>query len=89
MPAGIAIKLPESERGWPGKAIRTADHPDASIGALPAVAGATGLGRTILGWLEDASLLLLVALLFPVVILVLGTPVALFLRLLIEIARRW
>jgi hypothetical protein len=88
MPAGIAIKLPESERGWPGKAIRTTDHPEASISGMPAT-GATGLGRTILGWLEDASLLLLLAFMFPVVILVLGMPVALFVRLLIEIARRW
>jgi hypothetical protein len=33
-------------------------------------------------------LLLLVVLLFPLVILLVGTPVALFVRLLIEIAQR-
>ena len=43
----------------------------------------------MLGWLEDAVLLLLLALAFPLVILVVGTPVALAVRLLIEIGRRW
>jgi len=44
--------------------------------------------RDILGCLDDAVLLLLVVLLFPLVILLIGTPVALFVRLLIEIAQR-
>lgn len=44
--------------------------------------------RNILGLLDDAVLLLLVVLLFPLVILLIGTPVALFVRLLIEIAQR-
>jgi hypothetical protein len=44
--------------------------------------------RNILGFLDDAVLLLLVVLLFPLVILLIGTPVALFARLLIEIVRR-
>ena len=45
--------------------------------------------RDILGCLDDAVLLLLVVLLFPLVILLIGTPVALFFRLLIELAQRF
>lgn len=45
--------------------------------------------RQMLGWLEDAGALLLLALAFPLVILVVGTPVALVVRLLIEFSRRW
>jgi hypothetical protein len=43
----------------------------------------------MLGWLEDAGLLLLVALAVPLVILLVGTPVALVARLLLEMGRRW
>ena len=48
-----------------------------------------GRGRHMPGWLVDAGVLLLVVLAFPVVVLVVGTPVALIVRLLIEISRRW
>jgi hypothetical protein len=48
-----------------------------------------GRGRQMLGWLVDAGVLLLLVLAFPLVILVVGTPVALVVRLLIEISRRW
>ena len=41
----------------------------------------------MLGWLEDAGMLLLLVLAFPLVVLVVGTPVALVVRLLIQI--RW
>jgi hypothetical protein len=44
---------------------------------------------TMPGWLEDAGVLLLVVLAFPLVVLVVGTPVALVVRLLIEFSRRW
>ena len=40
------------------------------------------------GFLEDAGLLLLFAFMVPVVILVIGTPIALAVRVAIEIARR-
>jgi hypothetical protein len=43
----------------------------------------------MLGWLEDAGLLLLLGLAFPLAILVVGTPIALVVRLLLEIGRRW
>ena len=68
--------------------------PDAARGHGTIDAGATtavesrGRGRTMLGWLADAGLVLLITLALPLAILVAGTPVALFLRLLVEIARR-
>jgi hypothetical protein len=43
----------------------------------------------MLGWLEDGVLLLVLGLAFPLAILVVGTPIALAVRLLIEIGRRW
>jgi hypothetical protein len=42
----------------------------------------------IAGVLGEAMMLLLIVFMFPLIILVLGTPVALFVRLLLEIARR-
>jgi hypothetical protein len=42
----------------------------------------------MLGWVEDAGLLMLLALAFPVVILIVGTPVAFVVWLLLEIGRR-
>ena len=41
------------------------------------------------GLIEDVGLLLLLALMVPVVILLLGTPIALAVRVALEIARRW
>jgi hypothetical protein len=46
-------------------------------------------GPQLLSWFEDAGLLLLLVLAFPLVVLVVGTPMALVVRLLIEISRRW
>jgi len=42
----------------------------------------------MLGRLEDAVLLLLLALVFPLIIVGVGAPVALVVRLVLEIARR-
>jgi hypothetical protein len=47
----------------------------------------SSLGR-IPGWLDDGATLLLVVFAIPVIILAIGTPVALFVRLVVEIARR-
>lgn len=44
--------------------------------------------RRGLGYLDDAATLLLIVLSVPAAILVIGTPVALFVRLLLEFARR-
>ena len=43
----------------------------------------------IIARLDDAMLLVLVVLLFPVIILLVGAPVALMVRALIEIAHRF
>ena len=43
----------------------------------------------MLGWLGDTALLLVLALAFPLAILVVGTPIALAVRLLIALGRRW
>ena len=42
----------------------------------------------VLGWLTDAALLLFVVFLIPAAILLIGTPLALLLRFVIEIATR-
>jgi hypothetical protein len=71
-------------------AIREAARPDATItAAAPNAFGASGRGRQILGWLEDAGLSLLLVFAFPLVVLAVGAPVALVVRLVIEIGRRW
>jgi hypothetical protein len=44
--------------------------------------------QTLRGWLEDVAWLLVGVLLFPLIILLIGTPVALLVRGLIEIVRR-
>lgn len=43
----------------------------------------------MLGWLEDAGLLLLLTLGAPLVVLIVGAPIAIIVRVLIEIGRRW
>jgi hypothetical protein len=45
--------------------------------------------RNVAGSVEDAGLSLLLVLAIPLVVLVVGAPVALVVRLLIEIGRRW
>lgn len=45
--------------------------------------------RNVAGSVEDAGLSLLLVLAIPLVVLVVGAPVALIVRLLIEIGRRW
>jgi hypothetical protein len=47
------------------------------------------VGGKMLGRLDDAVLLLVLALAFPLAILVVGTPIALAVRLLIALGRRW
>lgn len=71
--------------------------PANSVATVPARFGAAapehdrpvvGVLRTLAGFVEDAALLLLIVLMIPVSILVIGVPIALFLRVLLEIARR-
>ena len=68
---------------------RKAAGPGATRTASPGAVAADGPGQHIFGWLEDAGLLLFIAIAFPLMILVVGTPIALLVRLLIEIGRRW
>lgn len=89
MGSAVAITSLPSERSpiQPIQLARNVTRPDAtSIGAVPTAAGR---GRIMLGWLEDAGLLLLVALALPLAVLAVGAPVALVVRLLIEVGRRW
>ena len=70
--------------------VPSADPRDTTIRAdEPTAVVASGRGRQMLGWLEDAGVLLLLVLALPLVVLVVGTPLALVVRLLIEISRRW
>jgi hypothetical protein len=73
----------------------SARHParlDATVKAAgPGIVNAiraSGWPRHMLGWLEDAGLLVVLVFAFPLVILVVGTPVVLVVRLLLEIGRR-
>jgi len=87
MPLAIATTSAASE-GSPIRLARDVARPDATFAAEPAMVAATGRGRVILGWLEDAGLLLLLVFAFPIVILIVGAPVALAVRLLIQIGHR-
>jgi hypothetical protein len=87
MPLAIATTSAASEESQIRLA-RNVARPDATIAVEPAMVEATGRVRVILGWLEDAGLSLLLVLAFPVVVLILGAPVALAVRLLILIGRR-
>ena len=51
----------------------------------------TTLGRlgSALGALGNGAILLLAVLLFPLVIILVGTPVALLVRALLEVVHRW
>ena len=82
MGSAVATTSVASERS-PIQLARSVAGPDTTIIAAPAGS------RRMLGWLEDAGWLLLLALAFPLVILIVGAPVALVVRLLIEIGRRW
>lgn len=68
---------------------RKAAGPSATSTASPGAVVADGSGQHIFGWLEDAGLLLLVVIAFPLMILIVGTPIAFLVRLLTEIGRRW
>ena len=82
----IPLDRPVSERLLAETAVAVA-NPAVRQDDRPA-AGAKAF-RTIMGGFEDAGLLLLLALLFPLTILVLGTPIALIVRSAVEIARRF
>jgi hypothetical protein len=87
--SAVATTSEAPELRAPIRLARNAARPDSAIAtAAPGAIAPSGRGRQMLGWLEDAGLSLLLVLAFPVVILILGAPVALVVRLLIEIGRR-
>jgi hypothetical protein len=67
------------------------DRPLVVAGSEHAARGlfATNSFRRMTGLLEDAVLLMLIVFLFPVVILLIGAPIALFVRAVIEIVNRF
>jgi hypothetical protein len=76
-----------SDGHWPVGNRDTAGREPGIIGQSKSV-GRRSLPRKVLGLLDDVVLALLIVLLFPFVILLVGTPVALVVRLLVEIAKR-
>ena len=50
---------------------------------------AAGAWRTLAGFIEDAVLLLLVLVMIPATILLIGAPIALLIRAVIELAARF
>ena len=76
---------------WYGRwAVATAETPvdKTRVGGRAERGNARRPFHKLLGLLDDALMLLLVIWLFPLVILLVGAPVALLVRLLIEITNR-
>jgi hypothetical protein len=88
MPSAVATTFEAPELRSTTRLARNAPRPNATIMAASSALVASGHRRQMLGWLEDVGLLLLLALAFPLVVLVVGAPVALVVRLLIEIGGR-
>lgn len=84
MASAIATTSVAPERRSP---IRRAARPHTAV--EPKEIDPSGRGRHKLGWLEDAGLSLLLVFACPLVVLAVGAPVALVVRLVIEIGRRW
>jgi hypothetical protein len=78
-----------SEDPWAAAAAKTNEAREPAIGAAAKRRPMSERPRPILGMLDDAAVLLLVALLFPVLILLIGLPVAALARLVMAIAQRF
>jgi hypothetical protein len=61
---------------------------DATRPEAPSSTTSRGPGRRMLGWLEDAGLVLLIPFALGLAILIVGAPLALIVWL-VEIGRRW
>ena len=88
MTSGIAPASTTAEQPWPFVGSLYQAGSRGTIGVAVTTPEPRGRSRIVLGKLEDAALVLLLTLAFPLAILVAGTPVALFGRLLLELARR-
>ena len=76
-------------RRW---SVPVAEHPRGGVANVSGQAQAGARGRLLRktgGLLDDTVVLLLVVFLFPLFILVVGTPIALLVRFVIEIAHRF
>jgi hypothetical protein len=80
MAQGSALAVAAAERAGIGLALPDKDDAHSAARA-PAVY------KTI-GYLEDAGLLLLAVYLLPLVILIVGAPIAILVRVMVEIAQR-
>ena len=78
-----------SDGQWLVAVAQDAAGREASVSLRAQPSGRRSPLRRILGLVDDVVLLLLVILLVPLVILLIGTPLALGVRLLTELAKRW
>jgi hypothetical protein len=77
-----------SDGRWAAAAAVTPVGHERRVGGPPERGDGRRPLQKLLGLLDDALMLLLVIWLFPLVILLVGAPVALLVRLLIEITKR-
>jgi len=82
----VTTSIAASE-GWVVGPPKTPHGPEPGIVMRPARGGIRRRLRTLPGLLEDALFLLLVVWLFAVIVLVLGAPVALLVRLVSEMIK--
>lgn len=87
MTAAIVITSIASERPL-RVALAPDGRPEVTAHARARGSGTRERAARMLGRLEDAVLLLLLALAFPLIILVIGLPIALVVRLAVAIASR-
>jgi hypothetical protein len=82
---GIVRQSIASVGRWP---VGLAERVTGSAGTPAAPGGARSLLRKLVGLLDDAAFLLLAVWLFPAAILAVGIPLALLIRLLLDMADR-
>ena len=77
-----------ADPSWPPAAAGDAAGREPQLGARVTSRARAGLRRTFGGVIEDMVLLLFGALLFPLIILLVGTPLAFVVRVLVDLVRR-
>ena len=73
---------------WPPAAATDTAAREPQLGVRVRSRPRASLRRTFGGVLEDMALLLICALLFPLIILLVGTPLAFVVRVLVDLVRR-